>query len=218
LKPLKPVNKYDGHVTDFFNITVTFGKDYNNRTRALMNNVAFVPHMNDPTINKIISNFSPEDLPKEQNSLILNNKNGIVELYLWNNNTAGHPFHMHGHVFAVMFVGEKDQIPDESKYDKRNPVVRDSVTVPPNGYLVIRFIADNPGIWAFHCHIEWHVELGMVVQLVELPSILKNKTIPEDVVSLCLQDNLQKRNGLTLSAPAQTRRRAFNPIKSRKKH
>lgn len=38
--------------------------------------------------------------------------------------------------------------------NKRNPIIRDTVTIPGNGFLVIRFIADNPGIWAFHCHIE----------------------------------------------------------------
>ncbi|GES72658.1 multicopper oxidase [Rhizophagus clarus] len=217
LTPLESTTKYDGHVTDFFNITVTFGKDKNNRTRAFMNDVSFVPQMNDPTINKITRYFAPKDLPTEQNSLIFDNKDGIVELYLWNNNTAGHPFHMHGHVFAVMFIGEKGELPDESKYDKKNPIIRDTVTVPGNGYLVIRFISDNPGIWAFHCHIEWHVELGMVMQLVELPSILKNEIIPNDVVALCLENDLQKRRIPTLSAPAQSHRRAFNSIKSRRK-
>jgi FtsP/CotA-like multicopper oxidase with cupredoxin domain len=208
LKPLKPVTKYDGHVTDFVNITIAFGRDKNQRLDALINGTSFVPQMNDPTVNKITRNFPPEDLPKEQNSVIFNNNGGIAEIYIWNNNTADHPFHMHGHVFAVMFVGEKGQIPDKSKYDKRNPIIRDTVLIPGNGYLVIRFITDNPGIWAFHCHIEWHVEIGMVMEIVELPNILKNETIPEDVVSLCLENNLQKRKGSAL-APA---RRMFNSL------
>ncbi|CAB4430456.1 unnamed protein product [Rhizophagus irregularis] len=91
---------------------------------------------------------------KEQNSVIFNHSDGIAEIYVNNNNAANHPFHLDGHVFAVMFVGEKGQFPDESEYNKRNPIVRDTVTIPGNGFLVIRFIADNPGIWAFHCHIE----------------------------------------------------------------
>jgi hypothetical protein len=37
-----------------------------------------------------------------------------------------------------------------------NPVRRDTVTVPAQGWTVIRFRADNPGVWMFHCHIEWH--------------------------------------------------------------
>ncbi|RIA81566.1 multicopper oxidase, partial [Glomus cerebriforme] len=93
---------------------------------------------------------------------------------IWNNNFATHPFHMHGHLFAVIFIGEQGQIPDKSKYNTKNPIIRDTVSLPGNGFLVIRFIADNPGIW--HCHIEWHVELGMVMTFVELPNILKKQT------------------------------------------
>ncbi|PKC01889.1 hypothetical protein RhiirA5_298009 [Rhizophagus irregularis] len=210
LKPLQPVTKYDGNISDFFNITVKFQREGDGIVKAVMNNSSFIPQFNDPTINKIIRHIPPDELPKEQNSLIFDNKNGIVEIALWNNNTDEHPFHMHGHVFGVMFVGEKNEYPDEKKYDKKNPVIRDNVTVPGFGYLVIRFIADNPGIWAFHCHIEWHVELGMVLQLVELPSILMNETIPNDASSLCFKNDYQKKRNPT--TPFHNRERMFNPV------
>ena len=32
---------------------------------------------------------------------------------------------------------------------------RDVVSIPANGWARIRFVADNPGAWLFHCHIEW---------------------------------------------------------------
>jgi len=40
---------------------------------------------------------------------------------------------------------------------------------PPNaqdahkacGWTAIRFVANNPGLWAFHCHIDWHMTIGM---------------------------------------------------------
>ncbi|KAJ3021920.1 UNVERIFIED_CONTAM: hypothetical protein HDU68_009405 [Siphonaria sp. JEL0065] len=35
------------------------------------------------------------------------------------------------------------------------------------GYTVIRFVADNPGVWLFHCHIEWHIAAGLVMTFVE---------------------------------------------------
>ncbi|CAB4427504.1 unnamed protein product [Rhizophagus irregularis] len=193
LKPIKPITKYDGHVTDFVNITITFGADKNQRLEALINNSSYVPQLNDPTINKITRDIAAKDLPKDQNSVILNHNGGIAEIYVKNDNNADHPFHMHGHVFAIMFVGEKGDVPDESKYNKKNPVVRDTVTIPGNGFLVIRFITDNPGVWAFHCHIEWHVEIGMVLGIIELQDTLKKETIPEDVVALCLEHDLQKR-------------------------
>ena len=39
-----------------------------------------------------------------------------------------------------------------------NPMRRDTVTVPARTHVVIRFVADNPGIWALHCHVAWHME------------------------------------------------------------
>ncbi len=34
-----------------------------------------------------------------------------------------------------------------------HPVRKDTVVVPPGGYAVIRFVADNPGVWLAHCHM-----------------------------------------------------------------
>ncbi|CAI2187080.1 5042_t:CDS:2 [Funneliformis geosporum] len=218
LQPLQPKTQYDKPVTDFFNITVRFQRNDDGVFRALMNESSYVSQINDPTNHKITLKFPPEDLPKEQNSLILNNEKGVVELVLMNNNPGLHTFHMHGHSFAVVFVGEKGDFPDPSKYNTKNPIVRDTVTVPEFGYLVIRFIADNPGIWSFHCHIEWHVEIGMVLQLIELPSIFKQKVIPEDVISLCMEFDYEKKKKRshtdpTLPAPYQVFKRKPNPVK-----
>lgn len=44
-----------------------------------------------------------------------------------------------------------------------NPPVKDTVTVPDGGYTIIRFEAYNPGYWLFHCHIEFHAEIGMAL-------------------------------------------------------
>lgn len=37
---------------------------------------------------------------------------------------------------------------------------KDTVTVPAGGYVVIRFVADNPGLWNIHCHMDWHLGMG----------------------------------------------------------
>jgi hypothetical protein len=55
---------------------------------------------------------------------------------------------------------------DRQGWLKRNfmkPPIKDSVTVPVGGYSVLRFIADNPGVWLFHCHLEFHSTIGMSV-------------------------------------------------------
>ena len=35
--------------------------------------------------------------------------------------------------------------------------LRDTVDVQANSYLVLRFVANNPGLHIFHCHIDWHL-------------------------------------------------------------
>ena len=49
----------------------------------------------------------------------------------------------------------------------QNPVQKDTVNLPSFGYIVIRFKADNPGYWLFHCHVEPHAEAGMIVMFRE---------------------------------------------------
>ena len=39
--------------------------------------------------------------------------------------------------------------------------------LPAAGYEVIAFQADNPGVWLMHCHIGWHVSMGLDLQWVE---------------------------------------------------
>lgn len=41
--------------------------------------------------------------------------------------------------------------------------IKDTVTVPDGGYTIIRFVANNPGFWLFHCHIDFHAEVGMSI-------------------------------------------------------
>ncbi|XP_034099549.2 uncharacterized protein LOC117564761 [Drosophila albomicans] len=87
---------------------------------------------------------------------------------------ANHPFHLHGNAFRVIGLerlGENVTIEmvkqlDQFKLLKRNfenPPVKDTVTVPDGGYTIIRFEAYNPGYWLFHCHIEFHAEIGMAL-------------------------------------------------------
>jgi hypothetical protein len=65
---------------------------------------------------------------------------------------------------------------------KRNfhrPPLKDTTTVPVGGYTIIRFLTSNPGTWMFHCHQEFHSEIGMALlvklgQKKDLPSEPEN--------------------------------------------
>jgi iron transport multicopper oxidase len=64
--------------------------------------------------------------------------------------------HLHGHVFQVVYRSEEDagEYNDSMQLDfPANPMRRDTIQVKPNGFVILRFRADNPGIWLFHCHI-----------------------------------------------------------------
>ncbi len=41
------------------------------------------------------------------------------------------------------------------------PAIKDTVSIPFEGYTIMRFRADNPGYWLFHCHILFHAEGGL---------------------------------------------------------
>ena len=78
-----------------------------------------------------------------------------VELVLVNQTGMPHPMHLHGHEFQVVEID-----------GKRFPgAVRDTVLVPPGRRVVIAFDANNPGLWAFHCHLLYHLDAGMFTTL-----------------------------------------------------
>jgi iron transport multicopper oxidase len=67
---------------------------------------------------------------------------------------------------------------------------RDTVLVHPDGNMVLRFRADNPGVWLFHCHLEWHLASGLVATMVEAPlDLQKTLKVPEDHLQVCRDSN-----------------------------
>ena len=44
---------------------------------------------------------------------------------------------------------------------------KDTIVVPPGGYVALRFISDNWGFWYMHCHIEPHFLEGMAAVINE---------------------------------------------------
>jgi FtsP/CotA-like multicopper oxidase with cupredoxin domain len=78
-----------------------------------------------------------------------------VELVMVNQTGMPHPMHLHGHEFQVVEID-----------GKRFPgAVRDTVLVPPGRRVVVAFDANNPGWWAFHCHLLYHLDAGMFTTL-----------------------------------------------------
>jgi hypothetical protein len=81
--------------------------------------------------------------------------------------TLPHPIHLHGHDFYILDSGLGTWSGSTSDLNFDNPTRRDTSTLPPGGYLVMAFPADNPGMWLMHCHIAFHVSQGFSVQFME---------------------------------------------------
>jgi FtsP/CotA-like multicopper oxidase with cupredoxin domain len=79
-----------------------------------------------------------------------------VEIIFRNLTMMSHPMHLHGHVFQVAEVNGK-QI---------SGAIRDTMLVPPRATVKVMFDANNPGLWAFHCHNLYHMAAGMFSTLV----------------------------------------------------
>jgi FtsP/CotA-like multicopper oxidase with cupredoxin domain len=75
-----------------------------------------------------------------------------IEIIMQNQTGMAHPMHLHGHYFKVAAI---NNVAIEG-------ALRDTVLVPPSTSVTIRFAADNPGNWAFHCHHLYHMNAGMM--------------------------------------------------------
>jgi FtsP/CotA-like multicopper oxidase with cupredoxin domain len=78
-----------------------------------------------------------------------------VELILVNQTGMPHPMHLHGHEFQVVEIDGR----------RFSGAVRDTVLVTPGRKVAIAFDANNPGTWAFHCHLLYHLDAGMFTTL-----------------------------------------------------
>ncbi|KAF9675440.1 hypothetical protein SADUNF_Sadunf09G0032600 [Salix dunnii] len=79
-----------------------------------------------------------------------------------------HPVHLHGFNFFEVGrgVGNFDPNKDPKKFNLVDPVERNTIGVPAGGWTAIRFIADNPGVWFMHCHLEVHTTWGLKMAFV----------------------------------------------------
>ncbi|KAJ2775082.1 ferroxidase fet3 [Coemansia nantahalensis] len=129
-----------------------------------------------------------------------------VEIAIFNKDVNSHPFHMHGNNFFVQVRGSLDKDPAKRKTSGSFPVRRDTITVPPQEYAIIRFVGDNPGIWLFHCHMEFHMEQGLALTFVVAPyRIIANTTLPDqykrncDLMGIPNAGNAMGRTGLDMA-------------------
>ena len=66
-----------------------------------------------------------------------------------------HPIHLHGMSFKVLDSDRKRII----------PYFTDTYLLGKNETARVAFVADNPGVWMFHCHVIDHMETGLMAAI-----------------------------------------------------
>lgn len=72
-----------------------------------------------------------------------------VRFVLINDTMMEHPIHLHGFLFTL-----------ENGQGDRQPL-KHTINVKPGEKVGFVYTADIPGHWAFHCHLLYHMEMGM---------------------------------------------------------
>ncbi|KAK4900356.1 hypothetical protein LTR27_002581 [Elasticomyces elasticus] len=132
-----------------------------------------------------------------------------IDILISNFDDGNHPMHLHGYKYFVLAQGHgypqmksvldgitRDNVqPLYDTLDLSNPLRRDTASVEGFGWILLRLVADNPGMWAFHCHISWHTEAGLLMQLLTRSDELAALEIPEANRALCAADGIERGMG-----------------------
>ena len=81
-----------------------------------------------------------------------------VLIRLLNAGNLPHAFHTHGHSFTIVAT-DGNPVPTGARWTK------DTVLIGPAERYDLALIADNPGVWMIHCHMEHHMANGMMTLL-----------------------------------------------------
>ncbi|KAI1172399.1 multicopper oxidase-domain-containing protein [Nemania sp. FL0916] len=181
--------------------------------RGVLNSSSFRPNLKYPTLHRVIDGLLQNNesfnmngintaaFDAESELVISNDKIETVDLILQNIDEHNHPFHLHGTKVWVLGAGHgyfpgyealgfspegKGLLDPANKTVIANPLKRDVVTVEGFGWTLLRFVADNPGVWLFHCHVIWHSEAGMGMQFISRLDILRRfESLPKEGLKLC---------------------------------
>ncbi|OTB05487.1 putative multicopper oxidase [Hypoxylon sp. CI-4A] len=157
--------------------------------RIFVNKTSYSPIPHNATLWKALEQqFTPDkansynswDFGLNQQVLLIPDADQGAQIVINSLDAMEHPWHLHGHTFQVVGWGKGSfgHTPNGTTWNLDNPMRRDTVTVPAFSHIIIRFAADNPGVWALHCHVAWHVEGGMFLSIAERPADL-NRLVGE---------------------------------------
>ena len=186
-------------------IDISLRLNASNVTLFYMNGESFRGDYGNPTL--LLTKLGNTSYPYNPEWNYLNfGSNSSIRIILKNTTPLPHPMHIHGHVFWVLAEGVGNwtgEIVNAANPQRRDVQILQGGSPTSPGYLVLEFIADNPGIWPLHCHISWqgspricidltqelmvcrHISNGLFVQLVERPADIMKLPVPSTIAQTC---------------------------------
>ncbi|KZP21881.1 multicopper oxidase, partial [Athelia psychrophila] len=120
-----------------------------------INGNSFVP----PTVPVLLQILSGAELATDllpSGSMYVLPPNSVVELSMPAGAGGG------SHAFDVV------RSAGQTAYNYANPPRRDVISLGASGdNVTIRWTTDNAGPWYLHCHIDWHLQLGLAIVFAE---------------------------------------------------
>ncbi|KAK2465583.1 hypothetical protein APHAL10511_002475 [Amanita phalloides] len=179
-------------LTTTIEIQATFQTMSDGTNRALFNNISYINPLVPAVLSELTLGSNATVAEAYGRSSFVLNHNDAVDIVIKNGDVGTHPFHLHGHKVMIVnraqdYTSSDPTLNPPLQEGQSNPMRRDTIQVPPSSSVTLRVVADNPGVWFLHCHIEWHLEAGLAVQLIEAPSIAQQRSgsMPQAIVDQC---------------------------------
>jgi len=135
-------------------------RDVNHRVLVYTDLVSLVPNENRPptrrkqihltaNMERYMWSFDGKNYSAVTDKPIRFAYNERVRVKLVNDTMMTHPIHLHGHFFELV-----------NGHGNHQPL-KHTVNVQPGASVEFDLTADEPGDWAFHCHLLYHMHNGM---------------------------------------------------------
>lgn len=129
-----------------FDITISLVLNSTGNYEWRLNNQTFRANFNYPSL--MLAAEGNTSFPYDPQWQVFNmGSNKSVVLNVTNLTPFAHPFHLHGHNFHVLNVGNNGSVWDGSAVNPKNPMRRDVQIIPGLGWSALSFESDNPGVW-----------------------------------------------------------------------
>ncbi|KAI0634300.1 multicopper oxidase-domain-containing protein [Trametes polyzona] len=177
----------DATFSVYFTISMQYagGPNYLSQFLSFINSTSWEPLQGTSSLFAHLGNKTSDGSATYSDSQLITtvDEQHVVEFIIDNLDDGDHPFHLHGHKFWI--VGSGAGRYQHQALDNKAPMLRDTLVIPAYTYTILRFVADNPGFWAFHCHIQWHMAAGLLFQVNVLPSESAKFDIPQYMLDQC---------------------------------